>query len=178
VSNLGVAAALGVLGPLRSHDTLGGAAAWATISSGLAVGTVLGAFVAVRIRARHPLLVAMPALGLFALPIAALAIPASTPVIVVAAFVAGVALDVFSVLWDTSLQKHVPHEALSRVSAFDWLGSFALSPLALVAAGPLVDAFGIAPVLWLAAGLAALPPLALLEAQVRHLGTTPGAAEA
>nr|WP_158220503.1 MFS transporter [Kineosporia sp. A_224] len=177
VSNLGVGAALGVLGPLQSKASLGGATAWATISSALALGTVLGAFVAVRIRVHRPLVVAMPALGLFALPLAALAVPTSMLVIAGSAFVAGVALDVFSVLWDTSLQRYVPHEALSRVSAFDWLGSFALSPLALVAAGPLVDAFGIAPVLWVAAGLAAMPPLALLEAQVRQLGARRGSSE-
>jgi len=45
----------------------------------------------------------------------------------VAALLIGVCLDIFSVLWDTSLQTHVPLESLSRVSAYDALGSVALA---------------------------------------------------
>lgn len=167
-SNLGVSAALGVLGPLRVSESAG-ASEWALITSALALGTVIGTVVAVRIRAQRPLALAVVALGLFSLPLAALAVPAPVLVIASAAVVAGVAVDVFSVLWDTSLQQHVPREALSRVSAFDWLGSYGLAPVALAAAGPLVDAFGLSAVLWGAALLAATPPLALLEPEVRRL---------
>jgi MFS family permease len=105
----------------------------------------------------------------FSLPVAALALSAPLAATAAAAFLAGISVDVFSVLWDTALQQHVPREALSRVSAFDWLGSFGLAPVALVVAGPLVDAYGLTAVLWGAALLAATPPLALLEPEVRRL---------
>lgn len=45
-----------------------------------------------------------------------------------------------------------PAAVLSRVSAYDWLGSVALVPLGYALAGPLAGAFGITAVLWLAAG--------------------------
>lgn len=169
LSNIGASAAMGVLGPLQSVAELDGARSWAAITSALAVGTVVGAVIAGRVRPRRPLVLGMIALGLFALPMLALARPMSMTVIVVAALVAGISLDLFSVLWDTALQQNIPNESLSRVSAFDWLGSFALSPIALAVAGPLVDAYGISTVLWLAAAFAATPPLALLVPEVRRL---------
>ncbi|MCX6431384.1 MAG: MFS transporter [Actinobacteria bacterium] len=169
LSNIGASAAMGVLGPLQSVAKLDGARSWAVITSALAVGTLIGAVIAGRVRPRRPLVLGMIALGLFALPMLALARPMSMTVIVIAALVAGISLDLFSVLWDTALQQNIPNESLSRVSAFDWLGSFALSPIALAVAGPLVDAYGISTVLWLAAACAATPPLALLVREVRRL---------
>ena len=169
LSNIGASAAMGVLGPLQSVASLNGASSWAVITSTLALGTVIGALMAGRVRTRRPLVLAMIALGLFSLPMIALARPMSMAVIVIAALVAGISLDLFSVLWDTALQKNIPNDSLSRVSAFDWLGSFALSPIALAVAGPLVNAYGISTVLYIAAAFAATPPLALLVPAVRRL---------
>ena len=115
------------------------------------------------------MLVGCLAAPLLALPVAVAAPPLALWAIVAAAFVAGVAVDVFSVLWDTALQQHVPADSLSRVSAYDWLGSTALTPLGLALCGPLVAAVGIEAALWSAAALAALPVLALLDPQVRGL---------
>ena len=169
LSNIGASAAMGVLGPLQAVTALDGASSWAVITSALAVGTVIGAVIAGRVRPKRPLVPAMIALGLFSLPFLALARPMSITVIVIAALVAGISLDMFSVLWDTALQQNIPNDSLSRVSAFDWLGSFALSPIAIAVAGPLVDVYGVSNVLWLAAAFAATPPLALLVPAVRRL---------
>ena len=54
----------------------------------------------------------------------------------------GVAFDLFYVLWVTTLQQHVPKESLSKVMAYDVLGSLALAPLGLAIAGPLAEEFG------------------------------------
>lgn len=172
VSSLGVTAYLGVLGPVRLSES-SGAAGWALIATGTAVGAIVGVAVAMRLRPRRPLVVAVVALGLTSLPIFALAMSAPLAVAVLAGFVSGLSLDVMGVLWETSLQQHVPADVLSRVASFDWLGSFALAPVALIVAGPLVDAFGLTPVLWGAALLAAIPPLAVLVPEVRTL-TYPG----
>ena len=40
-------------------------------------------------------------------------------------------------LWFTTLQERIPPESISRVSAYDWMGSLALLPLGYLAAGPL-----------------------------------------
>jgi MFS family permease len=155
----------------------GGASEWALINTGLAIGLLVGAVAALRIHPRRPLVVAVIALGLYSLPVFALAIPASLVVVVVAAFVAGACLDIFAVLWETALQQGVPRDALSRVSSFDWLGTFALSPIALGVAGPLVLTFGLSAVLWGAALLTAMASLALLVPEVRRY-VTPGLQEA
>jgi MFS family permease len=166
VSSFGSGAFFGVLGPLRMGES-GGASEWALINTGLAIGLLVGAAAALRIHPRRPLVVAVTALGVYSLPVFALAIPSSLAVAVVAAFIAGASLDIFSVLWETALQQGVPPDALSRVSSFDWMGTFALSPIALGIAGPLVMAFGLSGVLWGAALLTAMAPLALLVPEVR-----------
>ena len=73
--------------------------------------------------------------------------------------------------WYTALHEHVARESLSRVSSYDALGSIALSPLGLVAAGPVADVIGIEATLWLGAGLIVIPTaLVLLVPEVRTLG--------
>ena len=59
-----------------------------------------------------------------------------------AAFAAGLGIEVFGVLWETTMQQEIPAEKLSRVSAFDALGSFVLMPLGFVAIPPIAAALG------------------------------------
>lgn len=158
----------GVLGPLVAERDLGGARSWALIVAAQALGTIAGAGLAARIRVRRPVLVAVLATFPAAAPIALLAVSAPVPVIVPAMFCAGIAADVFGVLWATTLQREVPEAALSRVSSYDWFGSLALAPLGLLVAGPLAARIGVGSAL---AGCAALIVLAtaaaLLSPQVR-----------
>ncbi|MET7941880.1 MFS transporter [Streptomyces sp. NPDC005302] len=90
-----------------------------------------------------------------------------------AMFGAGVASDVFGVLWATTIQREIPEQVLSRVSSYDWFGSLALAPLGLLVAGPVAAAVGTDRAL---AGCAALIVLAtaaaLLSPQVRTLRAT------
>jgi hypothetical protein len=53
---------------------------------------------------------------------------------------AGVGVTTFFTLWEVSLQEHVPGEALSRVSAFDYLAATALMPVGTALAGPVAEA--------------------------------------
>jgi len=64
----------------------------------------------------------------------------------------------------------VPPHMLSRVTAYDWMGSLALLPIGYVLAGPLGEAFGAVEVLSVgsAVALAALAG-ALLFRDVRQL---------
>jgi hypothetical protein len=91
-----------------------------------------------------------------------LAIPAPLPVILTSALVAGIGIEIFSVLWDTSLQQHVPATALSRVSSYDALGSFVFIPLGQIVAGPISDQLGTTETLYLAAGIIATSIVALV----------------
>ncbi|HSC02095.1 MAG TPA: hypothetical protein VLC49_02220 [Solirubrobacteraceae bacterium] len=57
---------------------------------------------------------------LFGVPLAALALGLSVPVIAAGALLAGLGLMLGNTLWETTLQRHVPSESLSRVSSYDW----------------------------------------------------------
>ena len=131
-----------VLGPVVADDALGGATAWGIILAGWAAGFVAGGLVMLRVRPGRPLLVAVAGLLFYGLPCALLAVEAQTAVIATAAFLAGVGLEIFGVLWDTALQEHVPRDRLSRVSAYDALGSFVAIPIGLTLAGPIAEAVG------------------------------------
>ena len=101
-----------------------------------------------------------------------LALHAPAAAIAAAAAVSGVGIAVFGTLWDTTLQQHVPAAVLSRVSAYDWLGSAALIPLGYVLAGPLASALGISATMWLAAGWTIAGSAAVLAVpSVRRLRT-------
>jgi hypothetical protein len=77
------------------------------------------------------------------------------------------------VLWMTALQTHVPREALSRVMAYDAMGSLMFGPIGLALAGPLVAVVGLQTGFLVAAGVALTAILAsLLSSSVRNLRTT------
>jgi MFS family permease len=79
-----------------------------------------------------------------------------------AAFILGIGLDIFYVVWITALQRKVPRESLSRVTSYDAMGSLMFGPIGLALAGPLISgagaviAFSIAGSLGLAAVIGAL----------------------
>jgi hypothetical protein len=109
-------------------------------------------------------------------PLVMLAIEAPWPVIAASTLLAGIGIELFSVFWDTSLQTHVPNEVLSRVSAWDAIGSLVLIPAAYAIVGPLADAIGIEQTLWLCAGIVFVAITAqLLSREVRELPRMPPA---
>jgi predicted MFS family arabinose efflux permease len=161
-----------VLGPLVAKRQLGGAAAWAGILAARGAGEVLGALVSLQMRPRRPLLVAVLACLLGSLPTALLATGAPAAVIAVTACAAGAGIMVFNTLWETTLQRHVPPQALSRVSAYDWFGSLTFQPIGFAIVGPLAAGLGMAATLWAAAALQFVLVSALLA--VRDVRTLEG----
>jgi MFS family permease len=133
-----------VLGPFVAENELGGAAAWGFILAAEAVGMILAGIVALRYRPERPLLVATLAVLTMAPLLALLGLAAPLFLIMPAALVAGVGLELYGVFWDTTLQEHIPDEKLSRVSSYDVLGSFALIPVGVAVMGPISGAIGVA----------------------------------
>jgi predicted MFS family arabinose efflux permease len=88
---------------------------------------------------------------LFVPALFALAEDAPTWVVATAALGSGFGISVHVTLWFT-IFREVPEHAQSRVSSFDALGSFVLSPLGAAIAGPVAVALGTDDALWLAAG--------------------------
>jgi hypothetical protein len=54
----------------------------------------------------------------------------------------GIALDVFYVIWMTTIQQNVPEESLSRVNSYDTFGSYVFGPLGVAIAGPVALQIG------------------------------------
>jgi predicted MFS family arabinose efflux permease len=159
-----------VLGAVVSKRALGGPLAWTVILSALALGSIAGGYVSLRIHVRRPLFFGSSLLGFLALPMALLAVHAPALLIAAGALVAGGGNMIFNSLWETALQRHIPPTALSRVSAYDWFGSLAFQPLGLIAAGPLAVAIGTRATLWIAAaGVLAMAVLAVATPSVRRL---------
>jgi MFS family permease len=172
--------AVQVLGPGIAKDDLGGPAAWGAILTASSVGLILCGFMMMRWRPRRMLFTATLAVFPLVLPLVALAIPAPLVVVIVCAFAAGFFVEIFGVLWDTSMQQEIPTEKLSRLSSYDALGSWVLTPVALVAVGPISSAIGTRATLLGCAflTLAATAPV-LLSRDVRTLerrSSTPAAA--
>jgi MFS family permease len=167
LTNLCFAAFL-VLGPVIARDDLGGAREWGVITTGGAIGAVLGGALALRVRPPRPLAAGFAAWTLCSLALFALAPP--IPALAVAgAFGVGMAgISFGTALWETTLQAQIPQDVLSRVSSYDWLVSLVFMPIGFVAFGPLADAIGIGTTLVLAgAVLAASNLLVALTPAIR-----------
>jgi MFS family permease len=150
------------LGPVVADRELGGAAAWGTVLAALGVGALAGSVLAVRARPRRPLLLVVGTLGLYALPLGALAAGFGIEAVAAAALLAGVSLMLGNSVWESTLQRHIPAGSLSRVAAYDWFGSLAFQPIGLLVWGPVAAAVGVAPALWTAFALFVAVYLALL----------------
>jgi predicted MFS family arabinose efflux permease len=170
VVNAMFVAAEAVYGPLVAQARLGGARPWGVAMAAWGAGSLAGGLVMTRWKPRRMLLAGT--LGVFplALPMAALAVPLSWQALSLAMFVAGVGVEVFGVNWMLALRQEIPDELMARVSAYDWLGSLALAPVATALSGPAADAFGIRAALWgCAAGVVALTAAVLVLGDVRRL---------
>ena len=95
-----------------------------------------------RLRARTPLVAACFGWLLLALPSLAFAFLLPLAVAVAAAFMGGAGQTTGNTLWETTFQRRIPQESLSRVSSYDWFGSLLFNPLGLALAGPIATAIG------------------------------------
>jgi MFS family permease len=166
---------IGVLGPLIAKTTPGlGEDGWGLVLSAEAVGTVLMTLVMLRLAQRHPLREGMVATAFMALPILVLGLAPSLVPLVVAFLVAGAAIEVFGVGWQTALHEHVPLQVLSRVSSYDALGSFVAIPVGTFLYGWLATTVDLTVLLVASAGLyAAVSLSALASRSVRDLRRAP-----
>jgi MFS family permease len=151
-----------VLGPVVADEELGGAGAWATIVSAGGFGALAGGLITFRYRPERPLVACILAPLPFVLQFVAMALGAPVAVIAAASFAANLGLAVHLTLWFTIFQREVPERAQSRVSSYDALGSFVLTPVGMVLAGPTAAAVGIDEALWLAAGAIVVCNLSML----------------
>ena len=148
-----IIAPLMVLGPLIAKTSLGGAVAWGAILAAFGVGQIAGGAAGLRLRPARPLLFC-GWLTLLETPLFAfLALGYGLTPLVVAAAVCGVSAALVNVLWETTLQEQIPPEVLSRVSAFDLMGSLAFYPLGTLIVAPITYVIGVAGSFAVASGM-------------------------
>ena len=159
-----------VLGPLAFNENSNGPRNWSLNLAGLTLGMVCGGVIALKIHMNRPMFFSMIVISLSAIWDFSLAVRAPLVVTLCAAFLAGIAVEIYTVNWSTTMQTHIPEESFSRVSAYDAFGSFALAPLGIVVAGPLAMYYGVHEVLWITGGVTVVSGLlALLVKSVRNL---------
>jgi MFS family permease len=158
------------LAPVVSRDVYGSAGVFGLLESVAGAGAVLGALLGMRWRPRRPMVIGLVLTLIWPLQTLAFATAQPLAVVVALAFGAGLGFTLFEVWWMTALVRHIPPRALSRVSAYDWMGSLALLPLGFAIAGPLAAAWGARTVLTVGAAAAlAVLLLALAPCSTRRL---------
>jgi MFS family permease len=175
--NAAFVGAIAVLGPLVADEAFG-RAGWGLIIAAETVGLAVGALVALRWRPRHALGIGVALVIVTAMPIVGLALVPLVPLLVVAFFIGGLAIEQFSVAWDQSLQQNIPPAVLARVYSYDAVGSFIAIPIGEILVGPLAHVFGTTPVLLGCAAVIVVASLAAVSVRsVRHLTVGPPAAD-
>ncbi len=166
------------LGPIVADRDLGGAAVWGTVLGAVGVGALVGSLMATRARPHRPLMFVAAMEGLFALPLAFLAAGAPAPLLAVGAFLSGLGMMLGMAVWESTLQRHIPADSLSRVASYDWFGSYAFYPLGLALWGSVAGAIGLHSALWLAFGLfGAIAVLLLFVPDTRRFAAAGAPAE-
>jgi len=142
VSNFCFAAFL-VLGPVVFRDHFASARLdWGVVMAGGAIGAIVGAFVATRLRPQRPLSFVLAASAVLAAPMLALAQPLPVGLIAVAWFLGFGTGSLSNTTWETLLQQRIPSAVYARVRSYDILVSFIFMPLGFVAFPLIANAVG------------------------------------
>lgn len=164
------AAAENVLGPLIALEHFNGAKSWSFVISAESAGLIVGSLIAIKVKPKYPMRFLMISSFTITFYIWSLAKPQSLLMIAFGAFLFGITLDLWGTLWSTALQRMVPRDSLSRVSAFDAMGSMMFRPVGLAIAAPLSTLVGIENFLQILAAITVVAIVVpLLDPQVRNM---------
>lgn len=164
------------LGPAVAELGYDEAAVFGIMSAVTGAGAIVGSLIAVRWQARRPLFVAWFVMLLEPAAFAGLAGGLPLWSLVPLFAVGGAGFSLLIVTWDTTLAREIPPAALSRVSAYDWMGSMGLFPVGFLLAGPVSAAVGVRETLAAGAALAVMAGLAVAFARpIRTFQSNSGA---
>ncbi|GAA0962410.1 MFS transporter [Frigoribacterium faeni] len=174
VLNAAFVGATTVLGPVVADESFG-RAGWGLVVAAQTVGLAIGAVIALRWRPRRGLAIGVGLMALTAVPVVTLGLAPVLPALIAAFALGGVALEIFAISWDQSLQSRIPREALARVYSYDMVGSFVAIPLGEVLVGPAAHAFGTGTTLLTCAAIIVVATAAALStASVRRVSSHTG----
>jgi predicted MFS family arabinose efflux permease len=152
--NAAGAGGLQVLGPVVADSSFG-RSTWGFALAAQTVGMLVGGVLATRWQPARALGATVALSVLEVCPLLALALSPGVVPLVIAMAAAGLAIELFGIAWDVSLQDNVPADRLARIYAYDALGSYASIPVGQAIAGLLAGVIGVRTTLLLAAGLVA-----------------------
>jgi MFS family permease len=159
-----------VLGASVSEEVYGTDAVYGIATAAWGVGTLTGAVIGSRWRPPRPMYTGVLGSLFWPLAIAVFALGPSVAVVYGVMVFSGVGIGLFTVWWETALAQRIPPHLLSRVSAWDWMGSLALMPIGYVLSGPVGAALGEVEVMTVGGVLGGLAmALALLPRSTRQL---------
>ncbi|MFE7380396.1 MFS transporter [Streptomyces zhihengii] len=124
-----------------------GSASYGVLMAVNGAGSAAGGLLALRTRPARPL--AAGAVALLGVPVNTVLLASDAPVAVLGAgqFVLGTSFAFWLVMWSTSVQTHVPQEALNRLHAYDVAGSLLMLAAGRALAGPAAEVLGLRQVL-------------------------------
>lgn len=147
-----------------------GSATYGWLMAVAGAGNAAGGLLALRLRPRRPL--AAGAVALLGLPVNLTLLGVGAPVVLLGLgqFLGGAAFAFWLVMWSTSVQTHVPQDALNRMHAYEVAGSLLMMAAGRALAGPVAEAVGTEEVLLAGAVIAVLVAVALLAVRpIRRL---------
>ena len=156
------AAGENILGPLIALKEFNGAKSWSLVLTFEGIGLLIGSVIGLKIKLKYPLRFLLITSFSISLYMWSMAKPQSIWFIAFCALLWGITLDLWITIWSTAMAREVPREALSRVAAFDAMGSMLLRPVGLAIAGPLSMAIGISETLHFFAIFTAVLVIAML----------------
>ena len=130
------------LGPVIADTELSGASSWAAISTAFGSGTIAGSVLVLRTRPRHPMFGATIAFMFAACQPLIVAYGGSTLAIAGLELLSGVAVSYGFTLWETSLGREIPPQALSRVTSLDWFTTTGAMPIGFAVVAPVASVLG------------------------------------
>jgi len=164
------ATAENVLGPLIALEHFNGAKSWSFVITAESAGLIVGSIIAIKVKPKYPMRFLMISSFTITFYIWSMAKPQSLLMIAFGAFLFGITFDLWGTLWYTALQRKVPRDSLSRVSAFDAMGSMMFRPVGLAIAAPLSTLVGIENFLQILAAITVVAIVVpLLDPQVRNM---------
>ncbi|MEC2346817.1 hypothetical protein P9H28_22355 [Paenibacillus barengoltzii] len=136
IFHLFIWAPLNTLGPIILEHNEAGLQSWTYYLTSLGVGSILAGIVAFKIKMTKVLTLITVLFIPTILPLVALLLPHSVWLLAISGFVAGLAMGVSDILWNTSLQSKLPERSLSKVSSFDYFASMVFLPLGYAMVAP------------------------------------------
>ena len=131
------------LGPVLADAEYDGAASWAIITAAFGAGAVAGQVLLLHWRPQRA--IRASALCLLVASCQAAILGSGLPIGAIAALegIAGMFVTAYFTLWETSIQEHIPANAVSRVGSYDLLVSIGLLPFGTAIFGPLSEILGL-----------------------------------